>query len=77
MDRELLNLRQKLTSAQWSQIAKMSGTTTAYLNQIAHGFRRPSVSLSQRIEDATVAICPDIAVRKESLAFAPMRRVAK
>ncbi|TDB41626.1 helix-turn-helix domain-containing protein [Photorhabdus khanii] len=77
MTRELLNLRKKLTSEQWTQIAKMSGTTTAYLNQIAHGFRRPSVSLSQRIEEATLEICPDMAIRKESLAFAPIREVGK
>ncbi|EQB98776.1 hypothetical protein [Photorhabdus temperata] len=77
MAQELLNLRKKLTSEQWIQIAKMSGTTTAYLNQIAHGFRRPSISLSQRIEGATLAVCPDIAIRKESLAFAPMREAGK
>lgn len=74
MAKGLLLLRGVASKEEWGMIALLSGTSAAYLNQIALGFRRPSVVLAEKIESAINQVRPEMAVAKESLVFAPLRQ---
>lgn len=67
-------LRKRLSAEEWDEIASLSGTTKPYLNQIALGFRRPSITLAIRIFEAIQKVSPDSSITKESLVFTPLRR---
>lgn len=41
-----------MSADEWRRLAQLSGTSVAYLNQMALGFRRPSVAMAERIEEA-------------------------
>jgi DNA-binding transcriptional regulator YdaS (Cro superfamily) len=51
------------------QLAQLSGTSVAYLNQMALGFRRPSVAMASRIEVAVSKVSPNLSLKKENLIF--------
>lgn len=48
------------------RVANVAGTNWAYFSQIAHGHRRPSADLAQRLVDASAA---EIEKPKERLDF--------
>lgn len=64
---DLINYRDTHQSADpWGDLAKRLGTSKAYLSQLAHGHRKPSVKLARRIEIETsgqitrCALRPDV-----------------
>ncbi|ELE9728690.1 transcriptional regulator [Enterobacter kobei] len=73
MSRVLLSIRDAMTKDEWKKLAQLSGTSVAYLNQMALGFRRPSVAMAERIESAVIKVSPTLCLEKESLVFAPLR----
>ncbi|WP_324030033.1 transcriptional regulator [Pantoea sp. JZ2] len=74
MQENLKSVRKNVSPNQWLLVAKLSGTSVAYLNQIALGFRRPSVSLAEKIAAAVSQVSPGLSISKESLVFAPLRQ---
>lgn len=73
MCRGLLSIRDVMTTDEWKQLAQLSGTSVAYLNQMALGFRRPSVAMASRIEVAVSKVSPNLSLKKENLIFSPLR----
>ncbi|EBE6789510.1 transcriptional regulator [Salmonella enterica] len=71
---EFKSLRKSLSKDEWGKVASLSGTSIQYLTQIALNFRRPSVGLAERIENAINQVRPGTVVTKESLVFAPLRQ---
>ncbi|HGU6444116.1 TPA: transcriptional regulator [Citrobacter amalonaticus] len=71
---DLLSLRNAVTREEWERISLLSGTSSAYLNQIALGFRRPSATLAEKIEKAVCRVRPGTSLTKENLVFAPLRK---
>ncbi|EAM1290976.1 transcriptional regulator [Salmonella enterica] len=71
---EFKSLRKSLSKDEWEKVASLSGTSTQYLTQIALNFRRPSVGLAERIENAINQVRPGAVVTKEGLVFAPLRQ---
>lgn len=74
MSEKLQTLRGSMGAERWELIAQMSGTTCAYLNQIALGFRRPSVALAERIELAVKEAGLLPLISKEELVFTELRK---
>lgn len=64
-----------MSADEWSRLAQLSGTSVAYLNQMALGFRRPSVAMAERIEAAVPIVSPALRLTKESLIFSPLRNM--
>jgi transcriptional regulator with XRE-family HTH domain len=62
-----------MSADEWKRLAQLSGTSVAYLNQMALGFRRPSVAMAERIEAAVPKVSPSLGLTKESLIFSPLR----
>lgn len=58
-----------MSADEWRRLAQLSGTSVAYLNQMALGFRRPSVAMAERIEEAVSKVSPTLKLSKESLIF--------
>ena len=73
MRRGLLSIRESMTTDEWKLLAQLSGTSVAYLNQMALGFRRPSVAMASRIEVAVPKVSPNLSLKKENLIFSPLR----
>ncbi|SQH89720.1 Uncharacterised protein [Salmonella enterica subsp. enterica] len=73
MARGLLSIREVMSVDEWKRLAQLSGTSVAYLNQMALGFRRPSVAMAERIEMAVPMVSPSLHLTKESLIFSPLR----
>lgn len=73
MCRGLLSIREAMTTDEWRHLAQLSGTSIAYLNQMALGFRRPSVAMASRIEMAIPKVSPNLSLKKENLIFSPLR----
>lgn len=73
MAEDLRLLRKSIGKDEWTQIANISGTTAAYLDQIALGFRKPSAALAEKIENAISALHPGSGVTKEALVFTSIR----
>lgn len=73
MAENLQLLRRSVSKEEWEKIAAFSGTSAAYLNQIALGFRRPSAVLAEKIESAVNALRPGAGVTKEDLVFSSIR----
>lgn len=63
-----------MSADEWRRLAQLSGTSVAYLNQMALGFRRPSVAMAERIEEAVSKVSPTLKLSKESLIFSPLRK---
>lgn len=73
MSKNLQLLRKSIARSEWEKIAIISGTSAAYLDQIALGFRRPSVELAEKIEKTINTLHPLAGVTKENLVFASIR----
>lgn len=73
MSRVLLSIRKSMSVDEWKRLAQLSGTSVAYLNQMALGFRRPSVAMAEKIEMALPQVSPTLNLTKESLIFSPLR----
>lgn len=73
MPRGLLSIREAMTADEWQRLAQLSRTSVAYLNQIALGFRRPSIAMAKRIEAAIPKVVPALCLSKETLIFSPLR----
>ena len=68
---QIMDAREYLKSngrAHCKLVAEQAGTTLAYFEQIAYGFRRPSVSLAKRLDEASKG-----ALHAQQLVFAPLR----
>lgn len=77
MSQELNALREKLTSAEWKELARIAETSPAYLWQIATGRRRGTAEMAAKIEAAAREVCPDTTLTKEAIAFAPLQKSKK
>lgn len=74
MAKNIALLRKSVSRVEWEELAALSGTSTAYLSQIALGFRRPSVSLAEKIEASAAHLFPEWKITKESLVFVTCRQ---
>lgn len=50
---DALEFLRSVGSAEAARVAEQAGTNFAYFRQIAHGHRRPSVDLAQRLVEAS------------------------